>query len=526
MRRYLPVPRFIPLVASLALLSAACAAPTQPGQEGGPAADAPLAEKQVLRVRFYDEPAGFDPATLFRIENENIAFNIYSGLTTYESKTGQILPDLAERWETKDQRSWTFFLRKGVQWQKGFGELTAGDVVSSYKRILAPETGSPYRSDFGPVESIEAPDPQTVAIALKAPDANFLHVVANYHQGQVVKTEAVEKFGDQYRWNTVGTGPFALESFTPGSEMVLARHEGYFRGKPTLERIIFRIIKDDETGAIALQNGEVDLAMRIRSEETLKRLEADGRFTMNTGSIGQGTIMFNPQVKPLSDVRVRRAFAHAIDRDAIVKAVGSLTTRKVTNLIPQWMDVYSDAVPRYEYNPERARQLLAEAGYPNGFTVKKIESAASGVTEELQLEQSYLAKVGINVEFELIDTPVYNRRRNSGDFELGSRVIPAVNPDTLLFSYLHPDNIAPKGLNGARYNNPELTAKLEAARAEGDPARRKQLYADVQRIAMTDLPYLPTRESIFYFPAYKWVAGVVLNPLAQVNYYDVKLLAH
>ena len=508
------------------VLLTACGAPESTRPQGLPSGGERLAESQVLKVRFYDDPSGFDPATLFRIETENIAFNIYSGLTTYESKTGRLIPDLAERWETTDQRHWTFHLRKGVKWQKGYGELSAGDVIYSYQRILDPATGSPYRTQFANVDSIQAPDSSTVAIALKTPDANFLHQVANYHQGQVLKKEAVEKAGDQYKWNPAGTGPFAFESFTPGSEIVLTRHEGYFRGTPALERIHFRIIKDDDTGAIALQNGEVDFAMRIRSEEALKRLQADGRFDLNPSEIGNSTTIFNLQVKPLSDIRVRRAWAHALDYDAIVKAVGPLSYKKASGLLPQWMDVYTDDVPRYEYNPERARQLLREAGYPNGFTVKHPATAATGVTELQQLEQSYLARVGINVEYELLDTPVFNQRRNRGDFDVAGRLFPAANPDTILFSYLHPDNMAPGGLNGARYNNPEVTSKLEAARAEGDSARRKQLYAEVQRLALTDLAYWPATTNLHHWPSYKWVRGVALNPLTQVNYYEVSILAH
>ncbi len=519
--------RVLALLSSLAILGIlgpGCAAPAQqPGP--APQSGGALADKQVLRVRFFDDPTGFDPATLFRVETENIAFNIYSGLVTYD-KSGAIVPDLAENWETKDQRTWTFNLRKGIEWQKGYGKLTAEDVLYSYNRILNPNTASPYRGEFKNVDSLQAPDAGKVVITLKAPDANFLHQVANYHQGQVLKKEAVEKFGDQYKWNAVGTGPFALESFTPSSEIVLVRHEGYFRGKPTLERILFRIIKDDDTGAVALQNGEVDLAMRISPNETLKRLEADGRFNMHRGLTGQALHMFNPDVKPLSDVRVRRAFAHAIDREAIIKATNPLTDKKVINLVPDFMDVYTDNVPRYDYNPERAKQLLAEAGYPNGFTVRALGVAATGVTEDQQLEQSYLAKVGIKLEYDLVDTPTFTRRRNTGEFQIASRLLPAMSPDTILFSFLHPDNAAPKGLNGARYNNPELTQNLEAARAEGDPQRRKQRYADVQRIAMTDLPYLPTFQRFYVFPTYKWVDGVAINPMSQVMYYGMKILAH
>jgi ABC-type transport system substrate-binding protein len=538
--------RLFVLTAALALcVSAACARPpapapakdapaaaTTPAQKPAEAAkpatapaDGPLASSQVLKVRFYDDPSGFDPATLFRIETENIAFNIYSGLTTYEAN-GKIVPDAAESWETKDSQTWTFKLRKGVQWQKGYGELTSTDVKYSYERMMSPATASPYRAEFNNVEVIEAPDPLTVVIKLKKPDGNFLHQVANYHQGQIVKKEAIEKAGDQYKWNPVGTGPFALESFTTGSQIVLIRHDGYFRGPAKLEKIVFSIIKDDETAAVALQSGELDLAMRVQPTETLKRLQADDRFLLNSGAGGIALTIFNPKFEPFKDARVRQAWAHAIDREAIVNATAPLTSKKWTNILNDWMDVYAADVPTYAYDVEKSKALLKEAGFANGINVKAIGTSATGVTETQQLEQSYLAKVGINVEYELVDTPTFNTRRNSGDFQMGGRLLPAMNPDTILFSYLHPDNAAPKGMNGAQYNNPDLVSKLEAARAETDPAKRKQLYAEVQKIALTDLYYLPNTVSVVYWPGYKWVAGVAISPLSQVNFYDVKLLQH
>jgi ABC-type transport system substrate-binding protein len=134
-------------------------------------------KSKVLRVRFYDDPAGFDPATIFRVENESIAFNIFSGLTSYDSK-GTIIPDLAESWSTDDNITWTFKLRKGVQWQQGYGEFTSADVLYSYERILDPKTASPYASEFKNMESFKAPDAYTVVIKLKKADGNFLHQVA------------------------------------------------------------------------------------------------------------------------------------------------------------------------------------------------------------------------------------------------------------------------------------------------------------------------------------------------------------
>jgi len=222
-------------------------------------------------------------------------------------------------------------------------------------------------------------------------------------------------------------------------------------------------------------------------------------------------------------VRVRQAIAYAIDYPSITAALAPSLQAPAYSILLPWMDVYSENAPRYEYDPEKSKGLLAEAGYANGFTLKVLGTSAQGVTEQQQFEIDYLSQIGVNMELELVDTPTYNQRRNAGDFMMAGRLLPAVNPDMILFSYLHPDNLAPGGLNGARYDNPELTSTLEAARAEADAEKRMQLYAKVQEIVMTDLPYIPATASNVYWPSKQNVNGVSINFLAQVNFWDVDI---
>jgi len=487
-------------------------------------ADGPLAPSQQLKVRYYDDPGGFDPINLFRIEVENIAFNVYSGLTTYEPEKAGIEPDLATSWETTpDALTYTFKLRDGVTWHKNFGTFTAEDVVYSYNRIMNPATGSTYAAEFNNVASVTAPDTSTVVIKLKVPDANFLHQVANYHQGQVVNRKAIEQFGPDYKFNPIGTGPFVFESFTPAQQILLKRHEGYYGGPATLEQIDFRIIKDDNTAAIALQNGEVDLAMRISQNEPLQRVMDTKQFELNQRfGYAVSVTIFNLTTQYLKDIRIRQAFAHAIDYATVQKTVSPLTGGTWYNLLPEWMDVFSSDVPKYAYDEAKAKQLMSAAGVSS----VTLDQPSIAVNEQTQLQQSYLDKIGIKSDFRIVDTPTYNGIRARGEFDISGRLLPAVNPDTILFSYLHPDNTAPKGLNGARYNNSEVTKNLEAARAEPDFNKRKALYAQVQKQALTDLPYLPTASGGVFWPGQKWVTGVKINPLAQVGFYGVKLLAH
>lgn len=487
-------------------------------------ATGPLAAKQELKVRFYDDPGGFDPATIFRIEVENIGFNVFSGLTSYEPENAKIIPDLAESWETPDSTTYNFKLRKGVKFHKGFGDFTSADVVYSYKRIMDPATASSYRAEFNNVDTITAPDDFSVVIKLKTPDVNFLHQVANYHQGQIVNQKSVEKFGADYKFNPIGTGPFVFDSFTPAQRIMLTGFKEYYKGAPTLEKIDFRIIKDDNTAAIALQNGEVDVAMRVSQNEPLERVMKDGRFTMNKRA-GYAPVLtiFNLENQYLKDQRVRYAYAHAIDHATVQKTIAPLTGGLMYNLLPEWMDVYTGDIAKYPYDEKKAKELLSAAGYSSGITLKNPTQA---VTEQVQLQEAYLNKVGIKSDYQVMDTPTYNGVRTRGEFDVSGRLLPAVNPDTVLFSYLHKDNLPPKGLNGARYADPEISSMLEKARAEPNFEKRKALYGSIQKKALTDLPYQPTAGSAVFWPAYKYVTGVKINPLAQVGFYDVKMLQH
>jgi len=478
---------------------------------------------KTLRVRFYDDPAGFDPANIFRIENENIAFNIFSGLTTYDGRTGEIVPDLATSWETPDNRVWTFRLRQGVEFHKGYGPMTAEDVIYSYNRILDPATASPYRNTLAGVVRMDAPDPYTVVIELDAPNGGFLHTVANYHQGQIVCRRAIEEAGDQVRWRPVGTGPYVLDSIDVTSQIVLKRHEGYFRGPSPIETIVFSIIKDEATSTIALRNGEVDLVMRANREENLTRLRAEG-FVMNAVmDYAVALKVLNPEFAPFADVRVRQAIMHAIDYEAITGAISPSLTQATSSILLPWMPVYSSDIPLYPYDPARARALLAEAGYANGFSFKHLGTSAQGVTELQQFEIDFLAQVGLDMQMELVDTPTFNQRRNAGEFEMATRLLPAIDPDLILFSYLHPANTVPGGLNGARYNNPRVTELLESARAAIDPVERMAQYTELQQIVMTELPYVPSYANNVFWPGKPTVTGVHINYLAQVNFHDVDM---
>lgn len=486
-----------------------------------------LAEVQKLVVRQYNEPVGLDPHTLFRIEAENIATNVYAALTAFDPHTGEPIPDLATEWEiSPDATEYTFKLVQNATWHQGYGPFTAADVVYSFNRVLDPALGSIYAPELNNLSSVEALDDYTVKFKLAAPDVNFLYQVGNYHQGQIVKKEAVEKYGADYTRHPVGLGPFEMTEWQANSHMVLKRHEGYHKGPAILEEIRFNLIQEVNAAEAAIINGEVDVAMSIGTvPERVKRLQDAGLDLPYVEGHQNSIWMFNPGFGQLGDVRLRKAVAYALNiKDALANFNPS--AKQAYSILPSYMTMYNPDLTKYEYDPAQAKALMSEAGV-DSFTVKLLTTAAQGsVSDDLLFQQALLKDSGINMEFDIVENTVYNSRRTVGDFEISNRVYPAVNPDTLLFGYLHPDNLPPKGFNSARYNNPEVTSTLEAARGELDFEKRKALYFKVQQIVSDEVPYLPFSASRTQWASYNYVKNIVVDKLSAVNWYPVFIEAH
>lgn len=477
-----------------------------------------LAPSQVLRARFYFDLLPLDPATIFGIEQENVAIAVYNGLTRYDPKN-DLQADLASAWEQPDPTTWTFKLNPGIKWQEDYGDFVAEDVVASYNRII--EGKGTYAKEFGLIDSITAPDPTTVQFKLKKPDANFGHQVSNYHQGSVINVKAVDKLGADYGLNPVGTGPFVLSNVRPGQGFDLLRYDDYFAGPATLEKIEMRTIADHNTAAIAIKNSELDVVMALRSEPSIDQA-MDENIAFSIGDQwGANLWIFNTTIQALGDVRVRQALAYAVDLEASIAATAPRLQSPANNIVPTWIPEYSGDVPKYTPDPKKAKELLSAAGVENGVTVKYM--SLGNPSEFLTIVQASLAAVGINLEFEIVDRAQFNQRRVSGDHEITGRGYPSANVDSILFNYLHPDNFPPNGFNGSRYNNPDVIAKMEAARSELDTAKRKTLYAEIQKQVMTDLPYLATNYSNEYWAYRKNIRGLGVNRMPQGNWYDLQI---
>jgi len=380
-------------------------------------------QRQVIRVSPGNEDiVTMDPHRATSSNDKGVVSQIYSALVRFapgsaDPKTFE--PDLAESWEaSSDAKVWTFRLRRGVKFHGEWGELTAADVVYSLQRSGDPARSS-FASNFSLIDNVVAVDPYTVRVTLKYPDATFLGRVSNYHGGFIVSMKAAEKHGTKFGTNPVGTGPFAFSEHVTQQFVKLVAHDGYFRGKPKLAGITYRMIPSLSARELAFASGEIDLAYGKGEQRWVDRISKRKGTTVDIFGPGEYfTVHINQAMKPLDDIRVRKAIAHSINVDEIqaYAGEGNLSTKGCSAVPPGSLGVDCSA-GTYPYNVEEAKKLLAAAGFPNGLTVKVIISSSPGLRAVMEIVQSQLAKTGIKLDMLVVDHPTYqaqNRKALGG----------------------------------------------------------------------------------------------------------------
>ena len=319
--------------------------------------------QQNLVVQVATEPPGLDlTATPASATATVVFYNVQEALVKVD-RHGKIVPWLAEKWHTSDNTNYTFFLKRGVRFHNG-REMKAADVKFVIDRAMNPETKHPYPGYYASIKDIIVKDDYTITITLKSTTANFLLNMAR--QGSVIyPREAVETMKSE----PIGTGPFKLGEWVRGDRIVLVKNPDYHvKGLPKLDRVTYRFITDPNAALAALKAGDVDAAMFGLGPEHVPDLQKDPRFQVIIGETTNDVILsMNNSRKPFTDVRVRRAVTYGINKPEVVKGamfgLGRVLGTNVDPLNPYFVDM-SGAMP---HDPAKAKKLLAEAGYPNGF---------------------------------------------------------------------------------------------------------------------------------------------------------------
>jgi peptide/nickel transport system substrate-binding protein len=447
------------------------------GASGAALAQAPSG----LVVQAPVEPPGLDlTATPASATAGVVLYNVQECLVKVD-RTGKLAPWLAERWHTTDNRNYTFFLKKGVRFHNG-RELKAADVKFVFERAMNPETKHPYPRYYEAIDDIIVKDDYTLTFVLKALNANFLHNLAR--QGSVVyPREAV----DTLKSAPIGTGPFRFEEWVRGDRIVLVRNKDYHvKGLPRLDRVTFRFMPDPNAVLAALKAGDVDASLFGLGPEHVQDVQKDSRFSVIVGDTTNDVVLaMNNARKPYRDVRVRRAMTHGINKQDVLKGamfgMGKILGSNVDPLNPYYVDV-SGAMP---YDPARARKLLAEAGYPNGFdTVLKVAPQYYYTVRAGEIIAANLKQIGVNVKIEQIEWGQWL-----------SRVFcrpPCTDPDYDLTIIGHAEswdiaNYAnPKYYY--RYDSPKFQALFTKSEVTLDDKQRRELYVQMQQMLAEDAP--------------------------------------
>lgn len=416
---------------------------------------------------------------------------LYDSLIRWDEKKGQFIPWLAESWEQESDTTWVFHLRKGVQFHKGYGELTAEDVAFTINVIL--ENKLPRLWQLEGIDHVEVVDPYTVRYHLEYPDTPMLHLgAANIG---VFSKKAYEELGpDKFDRNPVGSGPFEFVEWVSADHLTLRRFEDYWQeGVPYLDEIVFRFAPEASTRLSLIMAGQVDIA-ESPDPKSIDQLKADPNIeVLEVPGFTWDALVFNTTLSPVDKKEVRQAIGYAVDRNALVQGVYFGHGTPDDDPFPEGFPGSSPEQERYPNtaDPEKARQLLAAAGYPDGFTLDMmIDGSNERHVHIAQIVAEQLAAVGITVNIQQVDTPTYLNTMWASytDMPVPMTVvhlsIVAPDPDVTMYWFHHTKT---DGWHG--WDNPEVDRLLEEGRQVSDFDKRLEIYRHLVDLILEDVPY-------------------------------------
>jgi len=500
---------------------------------GGGAATAQPAGTLVVGV--VAEPVNLDPAQVTDFNSNRVGRRIVEPLLTFAEESTQLVPNLAESWTiSPDGLQYTFKLRKGVKFHDGT-PFNAAAVKFSIERQINPEHPAskigkyPFANYFfGNVKAIEAMDEGTVRFVLKEPRASFLVVMAAA-AASMVSPAAMMKAGVDFASAPVGTGPFRYTSWTKGQAVVLEKFPDYWKGAPKIERVVYRPIVEDQARLTELLTGTLDLIVGVPAD-FVAQLESSPKVNL-LKQVGAHVwyLGINNTKKPLDDKRVRQALNYAVNKEAIVrdvlKGTGAISRGPV--LPGTWGA--DPSLAAYPYDPARAKKLLADAGYPNGFsTTMWVPESGSGMQSPVAMAivmQSNLRAVGVNVTLQTMEWGAYIAKLRTREQELFalSWAAGSEDPDMVMYPLFHSSQWSPNGPNRALYKNEKFDALLTEARQVTDQAKRAALYREAQKILVEDAPWVFVDHEIQIAATSKRVQGFKLHPSFDLRVETISL---
>jgi peptide/nickel transport system substrate-binding protein/oligopeptide transport system substrate-binding protein len=481
-----------------------------------------------LRAVFVSDPPTLDPAQATDTTSSTVVRQLFDALLELDEKLN-IVPSLAERYTiSSDQRQHLFTLRRGVRFHNG-REMTAHDVKYSFERAARGKRPWVFEKILGArqfitrnatsIAGIRVLDDQTVEITLERPFAPFLYLMA-YDAASIVPKEEAERRGAGFPNHPVGTGPFRFVSWRRDDQVVIERFKDHWRGAPFLDRVVFRIIPNELTRYLDYKRGNLDLTdlptghCRIAQQDPVLAKEVSVWPILGTHAV-----RFNVEKPPFNSKKLRQAIGYAIDSHAIVRNILEECVTAARGILPPTMPGFNNSVTGYSPNREKARKLLAEAGYPEGKGLPPIQFHfnKNDLNQRIaEVIQHSLREIGITVELRSLDWAVHLKLVDDGGagFFRAGWIADYPDPENFLAVLFHSRNVGAAG-NTSRYRNPSLDRLFGEADAMPQGPERFKKYQEAEQIILNDAPWI----SLYHYSSRlllkPYVKGLERSPLSS-----------
>lgn len=528
MRRLFLLNLFIGLTVVGLTLTSAWAAEKNPTQGG-----------TLIVPQTYSAHVSMDPMrlTIERAEDIQVVKQFMEGLVRMKH-TLEVVPGIAQSWDaSQDGKTYTFHLRQGVQFQKGYGQVTASDFKYSFERLVDPEVEAAPSKLLDSVKGVEAyqsgeadhvsgitvVDDHTLKIELTERDVFFLEKLTQ-PACAVVPPEAVKEMGKEFSKSPISAGPFEFVKWE-GKVIELKAFEDYYSGRPYLDKVVFKDVLEPGTRRAAFESKELDLTILTSAQYVdYQKNEKYKNYLLEVPELWTRHLLFNTKWGPLQDRRVRRAIGYAIDAETLVKSYCRNKAFAATGYLSKGLPAFNPDLQGIPYDPQKAKELLADAGYPDGFELEIMGAvgARSWGAPLAVAFKSYLEKVGIEVTVDPVESATRHQRTDEGDFQAKVTSFGGTTSSVEYIGRFVSTNTRAQG-NDAAYSNPEFDKLIEKASKTVDQQERIELVQEAEKIFMHDLPTWPFNYNKAVMAYQPWVHGLQKMPqdLAYQDYSKV-----
>jgi peptide/nickel transport system substrate-binding protein len=457
----------------------------KPAEAAKPAAPAAATPTGTLTIAQGADITSLDPQQTQGSAPRAMIAAMFDQLVTLDHDF-KIAPWVATSWKAVDDKTWEFKLRNDVEFHNG-EKLTAASVKWSIERFIAPETKNIYANTLTPIQSIESPDDYTVKITTKDPYPGLIEAMATYLY--LSPPDTMKKMGDEYFKKPVGSGPYKFVEWVAGDRLVQEAGQPHFSGEPRVKQVVWKTITEGAARVTALRTGAVDMITPVSPQE-VSQVQGAGAQAVQAKAQGLMTLVLNPSTPPLNDKRVRQALNYAVDKEQIIKVLLGGVGEPISGPLTFAHEGFdANLKTPYPYDPDKAKQLLTEAGFPNGFSIR-FDTPSGRYLQDKQIAEAIAGqwrKIGIDAQVNPMEWGNFVKEAQQKTWQL-FLITQGSGGTQVLLSTCFSSKV--KGLPWLGYANPEVDEKIDKAGKTMDEKARIGLYREVVNTIRDDAPWV------------------------------------